>query len=80
VVTGELCTLIEDRFEKLPDEFLFTGLSNVQRDLPPHIGDKDDILERRVPAELAKHPEVTSGDSAESHVGDAMYVDNPLRA
>ena len=45
VVTGELCTFIEDLLEKVGGELLLASFPDSLRDLPPHVGNEDDVLE-----------------------------------
>ena len=77
VVEGHSCTLVGDGFEKITRELVLTTLTIPGRDLTPHVGDDDDVLQCRVAARFTEHPKIPSGDSGEPSVGDAVGVDDP---
>ena len=76
-MSDHLRTLVEGWLEKFAGKFLLASFVNVLKVLVPHIGDENDIPQRRFPAELAEQVEIPSSDSAEPIVGDAVDVDDP---
>ena len=72
---NHLCALLEDRFEKVGREFLFSSFADLASDCAPHVGDKNNVLQRMFATKLAEHPEIPSGNSSEPPVGEAMDVD-----
>ena len=76
-MSDHLRTLVEGWLEKFTGKFLLASFVNVLRVLVPHIGDENDIPQRRFPTELAEQVEIPSSDSAEPIVGDAMDIDDP---
>ena len=77
VMANHLCALVKDRFEKIARELVLAILTILGRDLAPHVRDEDDVLQCRVAAEFSEHLEISSGDSGESFVGDAVDVNDP---
>ena len=71
------CTLVEGWFEKYTGELVLAGLVDVLRDLAPHVGDDNDVLQCGVTAEFTEHLEIPSGDPSIPNVGDAVDVDDP---
>ena len=76
-VLDHLCALVEGRFEKNTGEFSLARFVDFQMVLLPHIGDGNNVLQRRFTAKLAKKVEIPYGDPAKAIVGDAMDVDDP---
>ena len=72
---NHLRALLEDRFEKVGREFLFSKFADLLSDCAPHVGDKNNVLQRMFATELAEHPEIPSGNSSKPPVRDAMDVD-----
>ena len=77
VVEGYSCTLAGDGFERITRELVLTTLTILWRDLTPHVGDNDDVLQCRVAAKFTEHPKIPPGDSGEPFVGGAVGVDDP---
>ena len=76
VMTDQFCTLVEDWFEKFAGEFGLAGFIDVARIPCPHVGDEDNVPQRRITAKLTEHLEVPSGDTGEPNVGDTVDVDD----
>lgn len=68
-------THIEGRFERATGEFFLANFTDLVRNRAPHVGGENDILQRRVTAEITEHLEIPSGGSGEPAVGDAVDVD-----
>ena len=75
-MSNDLCAIIEGRPEKVTGEFFLASFANLVRDLAPHVGNDDDILQRGVTAEFTEHLEIQSGGSGEPAVRDAVDVDD----
>ena len=73
----QLCALIEGRLEKITGEFLLASFIGALRALTPHIGDENDVPQRRFTAKFTEQAEVPSGDPRKSIVGDAVDIDDP---
>ena len=77
VMADHLGALVEDRFEKFTGQLVLAVLALFGRDLAPHVGDEDDVLQCRVTTKLTEHPEIPSGHSSEPLFGDTVNVDDP---
>lgn len=71
------CALVEGRFKKVTGKFPLESFTDVTRDLAPHVGDKNDVLEHRVAAKSAESVVIPSGSSDKPITGDAMDEDHP---
>ena len=70
------CALVDDRFEKFTEELALAILTILGRDLAPHVGDENDVLQCSVTTEFPEHREITSGHFGKSFVGDTVHVDD----
>ena len=77
VMANHLCAIVEGRFENFAGEFFLTSFTDVARDLAPHVGDENYVLQRRVTAKSAERVEVPFGSSGKPSFGDAVEVDDP---
>ena len=77
VMAKHSCALVESRFEEFVGKFLLASFAGVLRNLPPHVGDKNNVLQCRFAAEFAEHVEIPTGDPTEPDVEDAVNVDDP---
>lgn len=77
MVASNLCTFVEDWFEKSGNELLLASFPDILRDIPPHVCNKDDVHECLVSAKLAEHLEVTSRDPSEPLIGNTVDVNDP---
>ena len=68
--------LLNDRFEKITRQFGLASFAVLERDIAPHVGSKNDVLQCRVTTKFLEHPEVPPSDSGKSPVGDAVDVDD----
>ena len=76
MMASHSCTLVESRFEEITCEFVLASFAFLEREMVPHVGNQNDILQCIVTAKFPEHPEVPSGDSGKSPVGDAVGVDD----
>ena len=76
VVPGHSGALVKGWFERATEEFVLASFTDLTRDCAPHIGHENDVLQRRVTAEFAERPEIPSGGSGKSTVGDAVDIDD----
>ena len=72
-----LCALEGSQFEKTSVEFVLASFADFGRDLAPHVGDEDDILQCRVTAKFAEDVEISSGVSGKPGLGDPVDEDDP---
>ena len=74
IMAGNPGAFFQHWFEELSDKFLLANLPDTFRDLPPHIGYEDNILECLVSTELVEHLKVASRNASESVVRNAVDV------
>ena len=77
IVANHSGALVEDRFEKITREFALAGFTDVTRDLAPHVGDENDVLQCRVTTKFVEHPKIPPSDSSKPIIGDAVDIDDP---
>ena len=76
MVAGHLCAPFEGWFEKNAEQFVLGSCAVFGRDIAPHVGDDNDVLQRRVTAKLTEPLEIPSGDSGKPIIGNAVDVDD----
>ena len=79
VVPTNLCALAKGQVESVSKEFFLESFTVLGRDRGPHVGDENNVLQRRVTTEFTVHLEIPSGDSGKPSVGDAVDVDDPSK-
>jgi len=78
-MANHLRAFVKHLFEEVAGEFHLARFTDVARNLAPHVGDEDDVLQGRVTAKLAENLEISSRDSGESFVRDTMDVGDPCK-
>ena len=76
VMADHLCVLVEDRFEKSTGQAVLASFAVLGREIALHVGNENDILQRRVTAKVTEHLEVPSSDSGKPTVRDTVDVDD----
>ena len=57
-------------------QLLFTRLANLSIDQAPHRGHNEDVLQRLISTQFAKHVEVAPRDASHPWIGNTMEVEN----
>ena len=76
MVAGHLCAPFEGWFEKNAEQFVLGSCAVFGRDIAPHVGDDNDVLQRGFTAKVTEPLEILSGDSGEPIAGDAVDLDD----
>ena len=71
-------TLIKHGLEEkiIGFQLLFARLANLRIDQAPHCGYNEDVLQRLISTQFAKHVEVAAGDASHPWIGNTMEVEN----
>ena len=76
-MANHLRAVVEDRFKRFTRKFVLASFAHIARDVAPHVGNENNILQCRITAEFLERLRTPPGDSGGSSVGDAVGVDDP---
>ena len=77
MMPNHLCAPIEGRFEGFPREFILENFASITRDIAPHVGDDDNVVQCCVTTKFVERLEILSSDSNYPGVKNAVDIDDP---